>query len=61
MIKRSFRHWHKASRQYIIKITKQHMVVIVIIVVAAEKIVKQQKKEKNDPTIFSGTCSVMEV
>jgi hypothetical protein len=51
--RRSFRHWHKALRQSITKLTKQHIVVLVIIAVAAQQIVEQQRKENSKPHISS--------
>jgi hypothetical protein len=42
MTKRSFRHWQKASRQSITKITKQH-----IAAGAAKAMTIRKKKKKN--------------
>jgi hypothetical protein len=37
MTKRSFRHWQKALRQSIIKITKRHIAVVVVKVMTIRK------------------------
>ena len=43
MTKRSFRHWQKASRKFITKITKLH--IIIIITAAAAKAMMMRKKK----------------
>ena len=45
MTKRSFRHWQKASRKFITKITKLHIIIIIIITAAAAKAMMMRKKK----------------
>ena len=51
MTKRSFRHWQKASRKFITKITKLHIIITIIITIttaaAAKAMMIRKKKKKN--------------
>ena len=44
MTKRSFRHWQKASRKFITKITKLHIIIIIIAAAAAKAMMMRKKK-----------------
>jgi hypothetical protein len=47
MTKRSFRHWQKASRQSIIKITKLHTAAATALALAPAKAMTIKKKKKS--------------